>query len=477
MQTSTIVEIEEGALNVVMGARDGDVVRVLRSARVPLPDLGRETLTNALHAMQDDSLQGATTVHVVLGERRMQHFVSTLPKMSPADAVAFVVREAQRLCGMQAPADVMVATRVLRRLPGGRLVIGTTALARSVFEPIREAFTAVGIEVGALYSMESLLALAAQPVDGRAVAVLECNAGRARFVLCDARSPVQVRRFLIGGAGETNSAALATQLAMELPRTFDWLRETQQPLPAALLLGMRAAIDDDSLTMLQNDELAQVVRVPAPFALAQESMPTPSLGVGMLLKALCDDDVVLSLLDAPRLVMPWSSGRLLSLAAALVVGGIGTWSAVVDGNEFLQLQTAREQVAGEAAELAAAAAAAGVIPVEAGAGDDDVGGDAARLELALSMRRPISRLLAEISNGAGPQLHLEELKFASTDRVLVVGVVQGRSRQDALAAIATFTERLGKLPYVTVGGEEEINEVARQRNCFRFKIGMAWRNS
>jgi hypothetical protein len=477
MQALTIVEIEEGSLAVVTGAADDDQPRVLRSARVPLPDLGRETIGNALRALQEDALQGVDAVHVVLGERRMQHFTSQLPRTSPGDAVSYVVREAQRLCGMQSAAEVMVSTRVLRRLPGGRMVLGTTALARSVFEPLQEAFTAAGIAVLGLYSMESLLALAANSSDGRATAVLECNAGRARFVLCDAQSPVQVRRFLIGGAGETNPAALATQFAMELPRTFDWLRETRQPLPSSLLLGTRAGVEDDALSMLQTDELTRVERAVVPFRLAADSLPMPSLGVGMLLARLAASEPVLSLTEAPRLQMPWTGQRLVSLAAALAVGALCSWSALVDGSRLMQTQVVRTELDDELAELSASLAVEGAEPAAAGQLVDDVEAQADRLRTALSTRRPVSRLLAEISNGAGKELHLEELKFTSTERILVVGIVQGRSRQDALASIAAFSERLGKLPYVVLGGEDEINEVARQRNCYRFKLGMTWRNS
>lgn len=477
MQALTIVEIEEGTIAVVVGAADGDQVRVLRSERIPLPDLGRETLTNALRALQENCLQGVNAVHVVLGERRLQHFASQLPPTGANDAVAFVVREAQRLCGVQSPGAVMVATRLLRRLPGGRLLLGTTALARSVFEPMQEAFAAVAIEVRGLYSMESMLALAAAATDGRPVAVLECNAGRARFVLCDAQSPVQVRRFLIGGGGETNQVALATHFAMELPRTFDWLRETKQPLPATLLLGTRASLDDESLMLLRNEDLQQVQRAVVPFLLAADSMPVPSLGVGMLLARLVAQQQVLSLLDPPRLRLPWSGKRIVSMAAALVTGTICSLSAVVDGTEVMRTLVTREELGRQAADLSAALASEVAAAVASGQTSGTVDAEQERLQMALSTRRPVSRLLAELSNSAGPELHLEELKFAGTERIVVIGIVQGRSRQDVLASIAAFSARLGKIPYLLVGGEDEINEVARQHHCYRFKLGMAWRNS
>ena len=99
-----------------------------------------------------------------------------------------------------------------------------------------------------------------------------------------------------------------------------------------------------------------------------------------------------------------------------------------------------------------------------------------RLQLALSMRRPISKLLMDVSNCADSEIHVEDLKFASTDRVVVTGIVQGDTRQDALKAIARFSRGLGDIAYVQAGGDEEITEVPRLKNCFKFRLGMKWRN-
>jgi hypothetical protein len=453
MQTHAIVELEEGALNVIVGGREGKTTRVVRSLRMPLADLGRETLTNTLRSIGSDVLQGAPGVHVVLGERRMQHFASTVPPMSASDVTRFVVREALRLTNQQSPEEVLLTASLLRRGPDGKLVVGATALARSVFAPLREAFAANSLEVLGLYSMETCLAFGARSAGNGPVALIECNAGRARFVLCDGDSPVQVRRFLIGGGGEANSAAMTTQLAMELPRTFEWLRETNQPLPKTLLLGSRVTLDDSSLEMLQGEELQSVRRAPNVVQVA-EDLPVPSFGTALLLERLASKQAVASLLQPPRLVLPMRSSRVVGLAACLAA-----W-------------TLREELAGVAVErdtLAAQLVPASVVPVAAPEVDE-------RLQAALVMRRPISRLLADVSNGAGSDLHIEDCRFASTERIVVSGVVQGESRQQALAAIATFARHLQDIPYVKIGGDEEIAEVPRLKNCFRFKLGMTWRN-
>lgn len=468
MQTHAIVEIEEGGLNVVVAATVGDHTSVQRSLRVPVQDLGREALTQALRSLGSDVLQGASGVHVVLGERRMQHFATTVPRLSSDDMVAFVVRESLRLTNQPAPADVLVSTRILRRLPGHRHVLVTSALPRSAWEPVQAAFEANHIPVLGLYAMESCLALAAPAEAAAPVAVLECNGGRARFVLCDGQAPVQVRRFLVG-AGESNPGALATQLSMELPRTFDWLREIGQPVPQAVVVGNRVPLDGEALDLLKGDELAFVTRAAVPVAV-DEGLAAPGIGVAMLLDRLARGQRPASLLDAPALRGALVSPRRVALAAATAAGLACSWSAVVDGSAWLQV---RDEVRAVVVQAAAdeALLAGGTLPVAAS--------DPAPLErqaTALSTRRPVSQLIGQVANAADPTIVLEELRVASGDRMHVAGVVGGPSRRDALAALAGFSQRLRALPFLRLDGQDEVQEVPGRRNCFRFRLGMTWRN-
>jgi Tfp pilus assembly protein PilN len=474
MTTYAIVELEEGALHVVVGARDGATMRVLRSVRLPIADLSRETLTTTLRGIGSDVLQGAAGVHVVLGDRRAQHFASAVPALAAADVLAFVQREAVRLTGVQGAADVLLTTRLLRRLPGGKWQLGTTALARAAWEPVRAAFAASGLTVLGLHTMEACLALATGTnVESGPVAVVECNAGRARFVSCDAGSPVQVRRFLIG-AGEGNPAALAMQLAMELPRTIDWLRETGHALPRAIVLGSRVTLDADAQAMLQAAELPPLRSASCAVQLAADT-PAPSLGSLALLQALGTGRSLPSLLTPPRLVLPLAPKHLVALAAVAVAGFAATWSAFVDGTALLERRDALAEAREEGRALADELAARQEPELELES--EPPGADGDRLAAALRSRRPTSRLLGEVSNLVPAGMNLDELKWASADRIVVTGSVGGASRQAALAALAVFGDRLRALPYLRADGQDEVTEVAGQQHRFRFRLGMAWRHS
>lgn len=468
MQNHAIVEIEEGALSVVIGHRSGASVAVTRSVRVPAPDLGTQALTNLLRTVASETLQGRPQVQVVLGDRRMQHFLVTTPAMAADDVVGFVTREAVRLTGVANPAEVLVAMRFVRRTADRRLLIGATALVRHVWEPLRAAFAASGLEVVALHSVESCLALGAA-AEAEPVAMLEGSSGRARFVLCEGGCPVQVRRFLVGTGNETNSGALVAHLAMELPRTLEWLKEIGQARPAVVRLGARLRLQDEDLEGLRAPDLPRIERATSPLVVAEGQM-TPGLGASWLLATLCRGVVLPSLLDAPSVTLPFTAGRFVRLAALLAAGLVCSWSGVVDleaGTQNRQLAAlARQDGQRVAAELAQLGAARGGAAARAEDGS---------LAVALSMRRPVSRLLGQVSNAAEGGIVLDRLDFASADRVVVSGTVGGRSRHQALSDLAVFGRRLRELPYLLADGRDEIAEVAGRPNHYRFRLALQWR--
>ena len=178
-----------------------------------------------------------------------------------------------------------------------------------------------------------------------------------------------------------------------------------------------------------------------------------------------------SLLEPPRVVLPLGFTRLATLFTSVAAGLACTASAIVDTTAGMALRSEVQGVAAERAELETVEVQPTLPAVPVG----EIA-DVSWLQRAMSMRRPVSRLLADVSDCASADLHVEDLKFASTERLLVVGVVKGASRQQALASIAAFAKRLNDIPYVQTGGDEEIGEVPRLPNCFRFRLGMNWRN-
>lgn len=417
MKRQAIIEIEEGALTLTLGASEGRSISILQCDRFSLAEATRENVTNVLRTLGSDPFQGAEGVHVVIGDRRAHHFITTVPKMSTNEVIQFVIREGLRVTGIASRDELLISPRLLRKLPGGRVAVAASALPTAVWAPLRASFKTCGIDIRSVHTMESCLAMAV-PQGECEGAVLECSSGRARFVLCDSGAPVQVRRFILGGGTDGGSEALLMQLAMELPRTFDWLRETGHAEPKTLVLGNRLAFQEGSteIDMLRGD-LEAISRPSVDYTVA-EDVEQPGLATLMLLHKLAASDVPRSLLAEPSIIVPWSAGKIVTLAATLAIGTATSWFTVSHGRQFLRIDDAVSQTESRVLEmqqrLAAAQAAAMPIGETAEAGAD-------RLDLALSMRRPISRLAAEVSNCANDEVHIEQLQFASTDKVTVTG--------------------------------------------------------
>jgi hypothetical protein len=204
-----------------------------------------------------------------------------------------------------------------------------------------------------------------------------------------------------------------------------------------------------------------------------EESDSPGLATLMLMRRLFARDAMQSLLDVPTIRVPWSRSRVAAIAAAACVGGIFTVSGFADTRAFLAARNTAALVGSECAHVELRLAKAEAI---AGAAVASRAVDS-RLEFALSMRRPVSRLIAEISNGATDAVHIEVLQFSSTEKASLSGVVKGGDRQHALAELTRFVNCLRALPYFEPGGDDEVAEVPGQPDCLRFRLDMAWSKS
>jgi hypothetical protein len=471
MQTCAVIEIEEGGMNVVVGSRVGGETRVLRSIRVDLADLATETVENALRNLDETILAGVKGVHVVIADRRAQHFNNTIPRMTSRDSRAFVKREAMRLGSLQGVDSVLATPRIIKHLPGRKFEITTQSLPVAAWSQLADAFERCEIKVAGLYTAETCLSMAAKASKDELVAVMEYNEGRVRFVLCENKHPVQVRRFLIGSGGSVNSSALVTQLMMELPRTMDWLRDTEQELPKRLLLGARLPIDDDAIDLLRGDDLEAITRAELPV-IVPETEASPGLGVATLLDQVCSGVRIPSLLGTDLLQMPWAIGRLVTVAAAACLGLICSYSALVDGQAIMDVSNDRDVISQQMQILDAKLLAA----QEARARPERRETDPTLIE-AYGLRRPLSRLISEMSNLGVAEVHLEEVTFASHAKTVVRGFVECDDRRTALDVLALFSERLESLPYLKSDGHSEIREQESERSRFSFKIAMTWRRA
>lgn len=222
--------------------------------------------------------------------------------------------------------------------------------------------------------------------------------------------------------------------------------------------------------MLAGDEVGKLTLAPCDVAWDQE-LAAPSVGVAALLNRLSTGVKSASLLDPAKLSLPMNSRHLVSMFAAACVAIMGGYSAIVDGSEWFKASEHVAQVADDCDEVQAQ-----LDDLSGGAESGSVMNTSPQLAQALTMRRPLSRLIGEISNSVSAGVSLEEIKFASTSPIVVSGQVEGSSRQDALTAMGHFTKKVHALEFVMAKGHDEVSEVVGQLNRFRFTLTLAWRN-
>ncbi|MCR9246608.1 MAG: hypothetical protein NXI31_16365 [bacterium] len=470
MNTYAILEFEEGSMALTVGGSVAGTAEIFACNRFPLVEINSDTVRNALRALGSDPLRGAKGVHVIVGDRRATHFVATVPRMTEAEVGSFLTREALRLASLTEAGDLLLAPRLLEVLPDRRLRIAMSALPTGIWDRVQKACAAAGVEVLSLHTTESCLALAAPPEDSD-TAVLELSGGRARFVYCSHNAPVQVRRFILGNGPDAGSMALAAQLAIELPRTYDWLRESGHDEPRSLIVGNRLGLDEDSIEMLRGD--LESVGPPEDAWRVTEGDSDPGLASTELMQRLFASTMPPSLLEMHVIRVPWPRRVVVSLAAAVLMGLASAVFGVFEAQKYLDIAEEAERLEADCDRLGQAVLQAQALAAPSG----EFAVPDPQLELALSMRRPVSRLVAEVSNLATDRVHVESLQFASTEKVVLAGAVKGQSRQEALAVLSQFVDGLRELPYLQAGRGDEIQEMPGRPNLLRFRIAFSWRNS
>ncbi len=467
----TIIELEEGALSLTLVTVSGKATRVESCFRMPFAELHPATLGSTLKALMTE-VPDFDSVHVVLGERRIQHFVKEVPRLGVDDLKAFATREALRLGGMSAGAKLLLRGRVLGKAGGGRLRLAVTAMEAALWEPLAAAIAENGLKVGSLWSVEECLGMALRGKDSARVGVVDFSAARARFAVCVDGAPAQVRRFMVPGADVVegdDTTMLTAQLAMEVPRTLEYLKETGGAQPDCLLLSHRIARADEDLQMFAEVGLPAARFVPAAELAPGQTMPgMATLG---LVARLAAGRLGPSLLDGVTITIPASPVRLVVGLAAGLLGCVGVAGAMDVQGERAAAEAALAQHAGERRqleqELADIQNPAPVVEVQSP--DQD------RIQEILARRRPNSLAVAGVANAAADKVLLDAIEFGFEDKLIITGSVAGETRLQAFMTLSEFTVALRELGYLASEGKEEVNEVEGSTGRLRFKFVFAWR--
>jgi hypothetical protein len=459
-----VLEIEEGSVSLTIGAGTRRAFAIESCARQPRPD--DDELPAALGALLAATDAPVRDVHVLLGDRRFLHYKAELPRMDAIDLRAFVRRESVRIGSLADDVALLADCRHEQRLRGGHHRFSVIALPAQVWATIAPALARNGLEAMTLTSVEDSMARVL-PAGVETAAVLDISGGRARLVHADHGIVTQVRRFLLPGTkatGDEPDPMLVAHLAMEVPRTLDYLAEIGERRPSLLLLSHRIPIGSDELPMIAA-EIETCRQFAAPFEIPYDQ-PQPSLAtVGALQRLL--QGAPRSLLGGISAQGPRSRAPLVAVVLTVAVGAAASVEAL-----RLQAETALidQSTAATARDLAALQADEQRLLESIGPGAP---ASDAELDAVLRRRRPVSLLLASACNAAPATIRFESLAVTAEDRIELRGHTVAGGRMAGLRAIADLTERLRTLPCVGQCAEDVLDLADADELAFTVQLG--WR--
>lgn len=462
-----ILEIEEGALSLTVASQVGGTLHIDQCQRVLRPDTEPETLSSAIGELLRAVDTEVRQVHVLLGDRRFLHFRIEVPRMRPDELRAFVQRECLRIGSLAADVRVNGHCQRLRRLSNGNYRFAVVALPSRAWQQLQPALDRNGLEVLTLTSIEEGMRAVLPANAPDIAALLDVSGNRARFVHTEHGAVTQVRRFLLPTMSNDREAAdpmLAAHLAIEIPRTLDYLAEIEHPLPRALFVGPRTPIAETDLDTLAGD-IPVCERLPLPFGIADHQAPPSLATVGRLLAV--QSRRPRSALEGMHVEAPRSPVPLLAALGAAAAG-------LAVATQVSPLRERNAQLEAEAAATAQTLLELGQQETELLADRDPTPPLAdEQLDSVLRRRRPASLLLASVCNAAPAGIALTELAYSNAGEIIVRGRTTEPSRLLSLQMIADFAEGLGRVSCLANGSEDIVSDNDTTGVAFAVRFG--WR--
>jgi hypothetical protein len=461
-----LIEIEEGSATLTHVVGRGRGARITAVRRTSLPSTDAEDLGQALATLRQGlALEGAE-VHVAFGDRRFLHFSLDLPALTPGELRAITGRECRSRGSIPPETRVHAVCRFLRRTTDGHRRYAVVGIAENALSSLLAGLRRAGLDPTSVTSLEDAIASAPTPPPQGAIACIDVGPGRARFVYCDGGGATQVRRILVPrfDPGSGDAATVAMHLAMEIPRTLDYLAGHGLPPPRTIVTTHELPLAAELPSMLPGAAMDVVQFVP-PIRPDSDEAPPGFATFGLWHRSRSARAP--SVHRGIELVLPRSWTRTIAASAAAAVVGtsiaIGVWlRQEIDAGVQMQQEFERQ-----VAELRA---------VRSTTDDEDptaIDADDERLGTLAGMRRPVSRMVAQVAASVPSELALASLTLARDDRIDLRGVATTTDRRAGLAAIAQLTGRLREVGYLAPDGEE-IRENG-ETGALAFRILLGWR--
>ncbi|MBI5850653.1 MAG: hypothetical protein HZB39_06375 [Planctomycetes bacterium] len=471
MQSHVVLEIEEEQLVATIAdlTRRNATIRSCRRVAIDKP--GEEDLAKAFRTVLEGENLANAEIHVVLSDRRFQHFHLDLPRVPARQLREIVEREARRRGKLAAEEEVICGHRLTRRLPQGMQRYAVVALPAAAFRPIERALARRDAKATTLTSLPDALARALPRGLPDRVLVLEITGSKAHIAFCEDAAAVQVRRILLPpvlASGEGPLEPIVSHLALEMPRTLDYLESQKLGRPEAMVVGHVMRLPDEYLRMVAAD-VGDCVPYTTPYAVP-EGCPEPGMATYGVLQA-----------EVRRqrfsLIGEWQTpaSRRLKRVAGVIVGGTvacAVWGATELSLDEAALRAKRDELRSHTATLVERGTQeAGPTPVPAGEVAAGSSADLESLAVIFAQRKPISLLVAAACNALPEAGRFTRMHIESEGAIELAGSIDIADRIEALRALASVVDRLGSIAFTTDWSET----VAERRDGLTFEVRGGWR--
>ncbi|MHC5063310.1 MAG: hypothetical protein ACYTG5_04985 [Planctomycetota bacterium] len=468
-QRRVFLEIDENLLTLSLAMFRGKAVQIQECRYVELEDLRPDRISKALAPLINDLNLRDLPCHVAFGDRRFVHTRTVLPRLDPPELQALVEREIRREGSLSGDKAVLSDTRLVGRQTDGRHEFTVTAVPKDVWEPIREGLSEAGLDIVQMTSLDDATAAALAKSELDPIAILDLGTSRIRFVHCEGRSVRQVRRIFLPStnlADAADAAMAASHLALEIPRTLDFLSGLGCKPPEALLVGQRLSLSEDDLMIIRGD-IPDCHRLESNVVQEGEGEVTPSLATQGLINTVLEGSTRNLLANRP-IIIPRPLFLSVSWAAVVALAFIASMAGIMvnadlaaTARDLDRINRASNDLAGRTSDW-----------IEANTPEEPPSDP--RLAALLGTRRPVSHLVGEVCRRVPEGVHLTGLRLLSQDRIEITGTASSGSRLESLGLAAGFVQQLVAIPYLSKQGEE-IEENRLNPENLRFKVLLHWR--
>ena len=434
-----ILELEDTGLTWSCFEQVPRGLRLVACSRQDLDGLEPALLFAALEQARIELGFSGGPVNVVLGDRRFAHFDLRCPRLDGAELRQLAAREARRRGSFSPDVEIISSLRLIGR-EAGLYRFGVVALPKSAWDAVAAVLARARIQVASMTSLEDAMTGALPADAARDAALLELGADRVRFVSAHDRRVGQVRRFLLpaGSAAASDPTFVATQLALEVPRTQEFFVDQGQAPPQTLIVSHLLRFDEEHVAMIGG--FADVRLFEPPVDGLQGEMLPGMAAFGVLTRIRRRE--VHNILGKREIRYPLTPrARAFAAAVVLVTAGLcyGAWQL---RSERLKIEDQRDAASRRVAELRRTESAISAKAEPAVVDQDE------RVREILERRRPISLLFEKFCELTPRAIRLAELRFAHGSRIEVRGNVDHADRIAALDELSKFASTLQGLAFL-----------------------------